>query len=172
MEALARRAKVNLRTRTASSVRRFRLCKSAEEAAVLPGRWLRCVCDTNRQFEKDGIKLGRCGTINRLAEIIGNTVVSIRVPIFEDLLFRVSRQITEFECHSGDSFFHKTVLITADESIPVRFLVSLDFYTRGLSHSPDVIPQCRLVQALPLEPLQRKQRKEHVHVEVSHNFPL
>ena len=93
-------------------------------------------------------------------------MVALGIPGFEGLFFRSTRHPAELECQRRYTFLDEAVLIAADETIVLGFLVGLHLHSRSSRNRADIVAQRGLAQTLNFKILQRKQRKVHIHVDV------
>src|SRR5579863_10419018 len=99
--------------------------EAAKETIGLPLGRLRCVGYPFEQRREDAVELRGSGQIHRLAGIVGHAMIACAEPILEDLLFGTARNPTEFESQRWHAHLDEAVLIAANKTIGVGFLVGL-----------------------------------------------
>src|SRR6266571_1736439 len=85
------------------------------------------------------------------------------------LLFRRSWQPTKLERQRRYALSNEAVLIAPDKPVVIRLLVRLHLHARRLAHRANVLTQRRFAESLHFQVFQRKQRQEHVHVQIRHH---
>ena len=86
-------------------------------------------------------------------------MIALGIPGLEDFLFRCAGNITELERKRRNTLLNEAVLIAADETIVIRFLVGLYLYTRQSGNRTHVVAQSGFAEPLDLEVFQRKERE-------------
>src|ERR1700723_2368573 len=93
-------------------------------------------------------------------------MIALAIPGLEDFLFRCAGNVTELERKRRNTLLNEAVLVAADETIVIRFLVGLYLYTRLSGNRAHAVAQSGFAEPLDLEGFQRKQRKVHIHINI------
>src|SRR6266581_889851 len=147
----------------------FLLREPSEKTIRLPLRPLCRIRHAQRQLFQNRIELRRRRRVHRLIHVIRRAVVPLFIPIVERLLFRRSWQPTKLERQRRYALSNEAVLIAPDKPVVIRLLVRLHLHARRLAHRANVLTQRRFAESLHFQVFQRKQRQEHVHVQIRHH---
>ena len=112
------------------------------------------------------------GCVHWLIEIVGGRVVARANPILKSCFFGSSFDPSEFECQSWDADFYETVLIAADEAVPVGFFIGLNDHALRFGYGANVVTERGLVESLHFQILQPEEREKHIHVQVGDDLSL
>src|SRR5262245_2680208 len=147
----------------------FRTDKPSKEARIVPARARLAIGDLFHGASVKSVEVGGRLQIYRLIHVIRGRVVALLAPALDVLVLGRILDEADLERERGNPLPDEAVLVAADEGVTFRLRVGEDSNAEGASHLGQVGGEVRLFQALHDETGKRKERREHIRVQVRHD---